>query len=181
MLFWLYFLSSSPLSIPPRLQVLFHLLHTLTTDHNFISEHHSPCRLQPGLICQTVDHWCTHTSPMSRCPHTCLAPSMHLLPFLTSSDSTTVPIMSFRSTKTQCNSWPSQYFSVNAFKANIASAVLFLYFPIHFTLSITLFALVMKLWRLCDEYIQLSYIKLQSEDISLIFSLVSGCCLVLNI
>lgn len=91
------------------------------------------------------------------------------------------PIMSFRSTKTQCNSWPSQYFSVNAFKANIASAVLFLYFPIHFTLIITLFALDMKLWRLCDENIQLSYIKLQSEDISLIFSLVSGCCLVLNI
>lgn len=65
-LFWLYFHSSSPLSIPPRLQVLFHLLHTLTTDHNFISEHHSPCRLQPGLICQTVDHYCQQEVSDSR-------------------------------------------------------------------------------------------------------------------
>lgn len=89
------------------------------------------------------------------------------------------PIMSFRSTNTVQLLTSSVLLSQRPqSKYCICSA---LYFPIHFTLIITLFALDMKLWRLCDENIQLSYIKLQSEDISLIFSLVSGCCLVLNI
>ncbi|KAM9393919.1 uncharacterized protein KZ484_005042 isoform 1-T2 [Pholidichthys leucotaenia] len=43
-------------SIPPPLQVLFHLLPTLTTDHNVVCKHHGPRSLLPDLVCQPVHH-----------------------------------------------------------------------------------------------------------------------------
>lgn len=47
---------SSVQSMPPPLQALFHLLPTLTTDHNAVWKRHSWWRRLPDLICQPVHH-----------------------------------------------------------------------------------------------------------------------------